>query len=191
MECGSSLQAGRRLGGAFAASVFIHLGGLAAIASPPTPGPLSEATTGPLQLRLVPAVLAATTPNPPQAAKPAPTMAPEDKAPSGHNATDFAPDFFPNAILDREATPISTPNPSKYLAGSDIPTVPFHLRLFVDRFGQVVDVRLLQPSLIDEAEIQPIKAMFMATPYIPGKLNDREVPSYQDIEVLAQSFDLR
>jgi hypothetical protein len=186
MECGSSLQAGRRLGGAFAASVFIHLGGLAAVTSPPTPGALSEAATGPLQLRLVPAILAATTPNPPKAAKPAPAAAPADKAPAGHDA----PNFLPNAILDREAIPISTPNPRKYLAGSDIPAVPFRLRLFVDRFGQVVDVRLLQPSFLDEAEIQPIKNMFMATPYIPGKLKDQEVPSYQDIEVFAQSLDL-
>lgn len=186
MECGSSLQAGRRLGGAFAASVFIHLGGLAAVTSLPTPGELSEAATGPLQLRLVPAALAAITPNPRQAAKPAAAAAPADKASSGHDA----PDFFPNAILDREATPISTPNPRKYLAGFDIPAVPFRLRLFVDRFGQVVDVRLLQPSLVDEAEIQPIKDMFAATPFIPGKLNDQEVPSYQDIEVLAQSLEL-
>lgn len=91
--------------------------------------------------------------------------------------------FYPSAALDRPPLPISAPNPRKFLSGTDIPSLLFRLRLYVDSAGTVVSVETRQPIAMEETSIQPVKDMFLATMFVPGRLKGRDVPSYLDVEV--------
>jgi hypothetical protein len=107
----------------------------------------------------------------------------------GSDESDFQSQrFLPSAVLDRSAFPIGAPDQGKYLTGSDIPAIPFRLRLYVDEQGAVVKVEVKRPTPIDEASLQPVKDMFMATPFVPGRLKGRDVPSYLDIEVCLEDL---
>lgn len=106
-------------------------------------------------------------------------------SPHAHHRT---PHFFPSAALDRPALPITAPDPRKYLAGTNLPAMPFRLRLFVDRNGQVIEVRVLQPTGMEESTLRPVRDMFLDTLFVPGNLDGREVPSYLDVEIFLQDL---
>jgi len=91
--------------------------------------------------------------------------------------------FYPNRQLDRYAVPISAPDPQKFLTGTNIPAVPFRLRLFIDEFGKVVQAEALPPFTLGEAHLRVVKEMFLATAFIPGRLGGRDVPAYLDIQI--------
>ena len=79
--------------------------------------------------------------------------------------------------------PVSAPDPRKYLAGIDIPPIPFRVRLLIDASGKVVSVEGDFASSPIEPHIGAIQRMFLATTFIPGNLAGRDVPSYMDIEL--------
>jgi hypothetical protein len=98
--------------------------------------------------------------------------------PNGRDAV-----FFPSTVLDRPPLPISAPNPRRFLSGTDIPPLPFRLRLYVDGTGEVVGVEAQLPIAMEESSIRPVKDMFLATLFVPGRLKGRDVPRYLDVEV--------
>lgn len=93
------------------------------------------------------------------------------------------PFFYPSRVLNRSPVPISAPDPRKYLAGIDIPPIPFRVRLLIDASGTVVSVESDFASSPIEPHISAIQRMFLATTFIPGNLAGRDVPSYMDIEL--------
>jgi len=119
--------------------------------------------------------LAATPPAPwPQPAQP-----PRGRPPAGRMAP--ADGFEPSAVLDRTAVPRSAPDTSS-LEGLPFSGLPIRLRVFVDRSGTVVDVRVLQTAEADEVA-ESVRRMFLATAFIPGRLHGQDVGSWQDVEV--------
>ncbi|MCL2346334.1 MAG: hypothetical protein FWC58_10855 [Desulfobulbus sp.] len=118
-----------------------------------------------------------------QAAKPA--KAGED----GEAAKPEQPIYFPSRILDRPTVPVSAPDPRRFLTGTDLPALPIRLRLFVDTTGRVTKIDILPPEYIDPERIEPVKAMFMATRFIPGSIRGTRLPSYLDIEIMLSDFN--
>lgn len=114
---------------------------------------------------------------------PAADIAAEDDK-EGAGAASAQPVFLPSKGLDRPPMPISAPDPRKYLAGSDFPTVSFKVRLYIDALGTVVNVEADgAAALLDDHQLEKVKRMFYATTFIPGNLGGRDVASYKDIVV--------
>lgn len=121
------------------------------------------------------------------APEPAPELAEAPSKTEG-TASDFASPlgarlYYPNRLLQRQPKPISAPNPKKYLTGLDFPAMPLRLRLFIGDTGTVDDVSVSSTSAYSAAQIEAITAMFRATSFIPGRLEQRDVPCYMDIEI--------
>jgi len=90
--------------------------------------------------------------------------------------------FIPSNQLDRPLLPKSEPDLQR-LEGLAFTGYPIRLRLFVNTEGQVVDVAVLQVQPGDEDAVAQMKAMFLATAYMPGQLHGQLVPSWTDIEL--------
>lgn len=92
--------------------------------------------------------------------------------------------FLPSKSLDRSPTPISAPDPRKYLTGVDFPTSSFRLRLYIDAQGAVVNIETNgEATPLDDQQMEKVKEMFYATAFIPGNLQGRDVASYVDVIV--------
>lgn len=89
--------------------------------------------------------------------------------------------FEPSTALERSAVPRSAPDTS-LLEGLPFSGLPIRLRVFVDRSGTVVDVRVLQTAEA-EAVAESVRRMFLATAFIPGRLRGQDVGSWQDVEI--------
>jgi hypothetical protein len=90
--------------------------------------------------------------------------------------------FIPAELLDHPLVPRSAPDMA-LLDGLSFTGLPVRLRLYVDALGHVVDVVVLQADAGDEEAVTHMKAMFLATAYIPGQLQGAVVPARQDIEL--------
>ena len=90
--------------------------------------------------------------------------------------------FIPSELLDHPLVPRSAPDMA-LLDGLSFTGLPVRLRLYVDALGRVVDVVVLQADAGDEEAVTHMKAMFLATAYIPGQLQGAVVPARQDIEL--------
>lgn len=90
--------------------------------------------------------------------------------------------FIPAELLDHPLVPRSAPDMT-LLDGLSFTGLPVRLRLYVDALGRVVDVVVVQADAGDEEAVTRMKAMFLATAYIPGQLHGAVVPARQDIEL--------
>lgn len=90
--------------------------------------------------------------------------------------------FIPAELLDHPLVPRSAPDLA-LLDGLSFTGLPVRLRLYVDALGRVVDVVVLQADAGDEEAVAHMKAMFLATAYIPGQLQGAVVAARQDIEL--------
>lgn len=98
--------------------------------------------------------------------------------------------YFSNRLLDHPAVPASGPDPERFLKNKKLPLYAIRLRLFVDATGNIDKIDLIDPEFAPPEEIEPIKAMFMATRFIPGRVQRTTLPSYMDIEVDVSDYVL-
>ncbi|MCX7277606.1 MAG: hypothetical protein NTZ15_09840 [Burkholderiales bacterium] len=170
----------RVLVGAILLSVLGHLAAWWGLQSAkPRAPPVAAVQAAPVlqvQLLATPSAVATIT----QAARaPAPLLAYPHPVP----AVQAEPDpFIPAELLDHPLVPRSAPD-TALLDGLSFTGLPVRLRLYVDALGRVVDVVVLQADAGDEEAVAHMKAMFLATAYIPGQLQGAVVPARQDIEL--------
>lgn len=91
--------------------------------------------------------------------------------------------YFSNRLLERPTVPASGPDPERFLKGRKLPKYLIRLRLYVDALGTVRKIDLREPEFAPPEDVEAIKAMFMATRFIPGDVKGTRLPSYQDIEI--------
>lgn len=89
--------------------------------------------------------------------------------------------YRPSTALDFPIRPRSAPDIS-VLAGIAWSGLPLRVRLFIDAAGTVVDVQVLQ-STEQDALIERVRQMFLATGFTAGIENGKPVPCYKDIEL--------
>jgi hypothetical protein len=89
--------------------------------------------------------------------------------------------FRSPAEIDFPIRPRSAPDTTmiEHLPWSGL---PMRLRLFVDAQGIVVDVTVLH-SVDDPEVVERVRRMFLATAFVPARLNGVDVASYKDIEL--------
>lgn len=117
----------------------------------------------------------------PQASPVPPPAVPSAGRPRAARRAAAIDGFEPSTALERSAVPRSAPDTS-LLEGLPFSGLPIRLRVFVDRSGTVVDVRVLQTAEA-EAVAESVRRMFLATAFIPGRLRGQDVGSWQDIEI--------
>lgn len=96
--------------------------------------------------------------------------------------------FFPTYIMDRPPFPVSAPTPQVYLEKTEMPATLVRVRLYIDDKGRVVDVIILAPNEISKIASQQIREMFFATSFVPGHINDTDLPCLMDIEIDLASY---
>lgn len=93
------------------------------------------------------------------------------------------PCFFSANVMERHPFPVSSPRPEEFLSHLELPAAVVQLRLYIDDRGSVLRIEnLSQEPLGTEAEAG-LKAMFLATRFIPGNIRGFDLPSYMDIEI--------
>jgi hypothetical protein len=90
--------------------------------------------------------------------------------------------FLPSYALERRPVPISEPdlNPLSNIATTGL---PIQLRLFINRFGKVVEIQIRQAPAADTRFVDQVVERFRATAFIPGRREGIDVPSFMDIEL--------
>lgn len=83
--------------------------------------------------------------------------------------------------LDISALPISEPAYS-LLDGLPNSVRPIKLRLFIDAYGKLRGIKILQIDDRDAESATRVSAMFYIVKFLPGRLNRKDTPSYLDIE---------
>ena len=95
---------------------------------------------------------------------------------SGHAA------YLPSNMLERRATPVSEPDIAE-LQGVTTSGLPVRLRIFINRFGQVVEVEAFEVGPLDDDFSIALREMFLRTAFLPGRRDGVDVASYLDIEL--------
>jgi hypothetical protein len=93
--------------------------------------------------------------------------------------------YFSAGSMERGPSPVSEPDQS-LMTESSVTGLPVRLRLYIDRFGVVVDVTVMQTSEQDQAFVDNLIGMFKATAFLPGRRDGVDMPSYLDIELLGR-----
>lgn len=171
---------------AVAVALALHLGVWAALARPPAmhPAPPGAAV---LALRLIAPPAVAPQPAWPTrmaAARPARGVgraAEPRTAPAAPQAR-AAPAYLPAGLLDRPALPKSEPDLS-LLEGLSFSGLPIRLRVFIEASGAVSATQVLGASPDDAEAVQRLRQVFLATAFVAGLRQGREVASFKDIEL--------
>ncbi|WP_326940523.1 hypothetical protein [Actimicrobium sp. GrIS 1.19] len=93
--------------------------------------------------------------------------------------------FFSASSMERGPSPVSEPDQS-LMTERSVTGLPVRLRLYIDRFGVVVDVTAIQTSEQDQAFVDNLIGMFKATAFLPGRRDGMDMPSYLDLELLGR-----
>ena len=96
--------------------------------------------------------------------------------------------FFPTHLMDRPPFPVSAPTPRVYLEKAEMPATLVRLRLYIDEKGRVVNVTISTENEISKTASQQIREMFFATSFVPGHINNTDLPCFMDIEVDLASY---
>ena len=95
--------------------------------------------------------------------------------------------FLPSSEMDLGAVPVSEPD-SRFLVGVKSGGSPIRLRLYVDKYGVVKDIHVLQADDTDRLAVERLEAMFYATTFIPARRDGMDMSSYMDIELNITDF---
>ncbi|SFC61778.1 hypothetical protein SAMN04515619_11066 [Collimonas sp. OK412] len=95
--------------------------------------------------------------------------------------------FLPSSEMDFGAVPVSEPD-SHFLVGVKNSGSPIRLRLYVDKYGVVKDIHVLQADDMDGLAVEHLVAMFYATTFIPARREGVDMSSYMDIELNITDF---
>lgn len=90
--------------------------------------------------------------------------------------------FVPSAQLDRPLVPMSAPDTS-LLEGLQFSGLPIRLRILVTAAGRVAEVLIVKAAPEDDDAVERIKAMLLATAYIPGRKDGKPVAAQLDMEL--------
>lgn len=90
--------------------------------------------------------------------------------------------------MDRPPYPVSAPTPGKYLDKASLPATIVRLRLFIDKNGNVVDIKFKFPENLEEKASRQIAEMFYTTSFVPGNIHGIDLPTYMDIELDLASY---
>ena len=90
--------------------------------------------------------------------------------------------------MDRPPFPVSAPTPRVYLEKAEMPATLVRLRLYIDEKGRVVNVTISTENEISKTASQQIREMFFATSFVPGHINNTDLPCFMDIEVDLASY---
>ena len=97
--------------------------------------------------------------------------------------TEAGETYLPSVLMDRRPTPVSEPDLT-IVEGVPSSGLPVRLRIYIDRFGTVVNVVTLEAGILDDEFVIALQKMFRATAFLPGGKDGIDVPSYMDIELL-------
>jgi hypothetical protein len=131
------------------------------LAQPPAAGAVTEVTevTAP--------------PGPAADASPVAGPAPGGIGPARH---------LPPTALDRAPLPLSAPDET-LLDAVAATGLPVRLRLYIEADGRVSAVQVLAASAFDREAAARMQQMFLATAFMPGRVDGRDVASFMDVEV--------
>jgi hypothetical protein len=83
--------------------------------------------------------------------------------------------------VDVAPVPVSAPD-TRSLQGMVVPHPQVGLRIYVDAWGKVQEVMVKVPDE-DRIAYEPLRQMFFATGFIPGRKDRQDVATYLDIEI--------
>lgn len=86
--------------------------------------------------------------------------------------------YWPSDLLDSEPVPVSAPDAGE-LADGEFPPSTVRLRLFIGVDGSVEDVRMEG----GDAGWEPVRRMFFATRFLPGRRAGHDVASWVEVEL--------
>lgn len=95
--------------------------------------------------------------------------------------------FLPSSAMELGPVPVSEPD-SQFLVGVKGSGLPIRLRLYVDKYGIVKDIHVLQTDDADGLAVERLEAMFYATTFIPARREGMDMSSYMDIELNITDF---
>lgn len=187
------MPGGSALGWAAAAAIGLHAAVLAVavlplqVAAPAAPRVLQAwiVATGDDP---PPAPLASPQPAVAAAAAPVAAAAPEPQAFAAAVVVESAPvavgpgRHLPSSALDRAPLPLSAPDET-LLDTVAATGMPVQLRLYIEADGRVSSVQVLAASGFDREAAARMQQMFLATAFMPGRLDGRDVASFMDVEV--------
>lgn len=89
---------------------------------------------------------------------------------------------LPPSALDRPPLPLSAPDET-LLEAVAATGMPVRLRLYIETDGRVSTVQVLAASEFDREAAARMQQMFLATAFMPGRVDGRDVASFMDVEV--------
>jgi outer membrane biosynthesis protein TonB len=89
---------------------------------------------------------------------------------------------LPPSVLDRAPLPLSAPDET-LLDAVAATGLPVRLRLYIEADGRVSAVQVLAASAFDREAAARMQQMFLATAFMPGRVDGRDVASFMDVEV--------
>jgi hypothetical protein len=89
---------------------------------------------------------------------------------------------LPPSALDRPPLPLSAPDET-LLDAVAATGMPVRLRLYIETDGRVSTVQVLAASEFDREAAARMQQMFLATAFMPGRVDGRDVASFMDVEV--------
>jgi hypothetical protein len=92
---------------------------------------------------------------------------------------------LPTDALDIRPMPKSSPD-ERHVEGVHKSGLPIRVRLFVEADGSVSSAEVLSNAPGDEDAARSVAVMFRDTSFIPGRLADRDVASYLDVEIVLE-----
>lgn len=78
--------------------------------------------------------------------------------------------------------PVSAPNEAE-LQGTPSSGLPLRLRLYISEQGEVLRVRSDDVQDIDQELVERARRMFLATRFLPGRIDTRDVASVLDVQL--------
>jgi hypothetical protein len=120
---------------------------------------------------------------PPLTAQPMPAEPLGDSTPSQQEPDGLQMGaFVRSSKLDSPLVPMSAPDTS-LLDGLHFSGHPIRVRIFVADSGRVVEVLTVNAAPEDDDAVAHIKAMFLDTAYIPGRMDGKPVAAQLDMEL--------
>lgn len=91
-------------------------------------------------------------------------------------------DYLPSALLEQSPLPVSAPD-ERVLTDSVSTGLPLTIRLLIDAQGQVRAVLPQDVHPDDQRFFERLQAMFLATSFLPGRQDGRNVPTRLDLVI--------
>lgn len=118
----------------------------------------------------------------PTAIAPVPSTGDAPSAPLHDLRTEPDADYIPSALLEQSPLPVSAPD-ERVLTDTASTGQPLTIRLLIDAQGQVRAVLPQDVHPDDRPFFERLQAMFLATSFLPGRMEGRDVPTRLDLVI--------